>query len=807
MYQFSSITPRVERMRAKYRDTIPYLDINRYRLVTEFYQANRNLIGPLKRAKNFANLCEKMPIWIREDDLIVGTYTATYKASALYPEYSVRWIVPELEDRSLATRENDPYKFHEEDRQYILDTVDFWDEACLCAKVDPYIPMEYKVRWKNSVLNFTDKDICPQPIGHFAPNFMKVVYEGFSAVKAEAEAKAAESFAAGIPGGAHSYHFYKSVAIVCEGMITFAKRYSAEAARLAAECTDPVRKAELEQIADTMSVIMDKPCRSFRDAVQACWFYQMCILMDANMHGASIGRLDQVLGSFAEADLASGAITREEAQELIDLFYLKISECNKVWGARNSRSAPGYTSGQMITVGGVGPDGKDATNAVTFMSLEAMGRLKLHSPSQSLRLHEGTPHDLWECAIAVNRINGGVPSFYSDPVIYKALRKRGIAEEDLWNYCIIGCVEPSIGGAEWPACGGVGINSYENFANMLALAINNGKSYRTTGPNVDTETQMGPETGYLYNMTSIEEVMEAYQTQMEYWLRMHAALINIHEDIIRYEIPQAVVSASMIGCMESGKDVMDGGCKYNSTGMSGIGLGNVAESFHVIDELCFKQKKFTTRQMYDALVNNWEGYEEIRNYIIGSVSHYGNGIEDIDRFAKFVAEGYADFVPTLTTFRGAHAPGMYPVTMNVVFGKFTPATPDSRYAGDSLSDGISAVQGFDTSGPISALTSVTCFDHTKYSNGILLNMKFHPSALSNDAGVDKLIQVLQTYFFDMGGMEMQMNIVSAETLKDAQAHPENYKDLVVRIAGFSAYFVEVYKDSQDDLIRRTELQL
>ena len=807
MYQLSPVSDRVARIRALYRDTVPYLDTNRYRIVTEFYQSHRGLTGNLKRAMNFANLCEKLPIWIRDDELIVGTYVASYKASALYPEYSVRWIIPELLDGSLATREDDPYRFREEDRQYILDTVDFWDDCCLNSLVNPYIPQEYQAIARNSVLNFTAQDICPQPIGHFAPNFHKAVDVGFGAVKAEAEAKMAEMLAAGIPGGAKKYNFYRGISIVCGGMITFARRYAAEAQRMAQACTDPQRKAELEQIADSMNHIMEHPARNFRDAVQAFWFYQMCILMDANMHGASIGRLDQVLGPYAEADIAAGRITRAQAQELIDLLYLKMAECNKVWGARNSKASPGYTSGQLITVGGIDREGNDATNAVTYMSLEAMGRLKLHSPSQALRLHEGTPHTLWECAIEVNKIAGGVPSFYSDKIVMEALLSRGIAKEDVWDYCLIGCVEPSIGGAEWPACGGVGINTYVNFVNMLTLAINDGKAYLKGSPVVDCETQLGPRTGHLADMTSIEEVMDAYQKQVEYWATWYAALVNIHEDVARREMPQAVISASMTGCMESGMDVMDGGARYNSTGMSGIGLGNVAESLNVINELCFKEHRCTTAELFDALVHNWEGYDELRQYIIGRVPHYGNGNDEVDRFAAFTADVFSEFVPGLTSHRGHFAAGMYPVTMNVVFGKLTPATPDSRRAGDSLSDGISAVQGFDTNGPTGALRSVTCFDHRKYTNGILLNMKFHPTALSNEAGIEKLIGVMQTYFFEMGGMEMQMNIVSADTLRDAQAHPENYRDLVVRVAGFSAYFVEVYKDSQDDLIRRTELQL
>lgn len=807
MYEFGPITPRVQQLREKYRTTIPYLDTNRYRLVLDFYRENRYLRGTLKRALNFANLCERLPIWIN-DDVIVGRYTETYKASALYPEYGIGWLIPELEADSLAKRDSDPYQYTKEDREFILATAHFWDNESLGDMVRPYLPDDYLRMEKNCVVNFASSDICPQPIGHFAPNYAKVVNVGLGAVRDEADKKMEELTNTGMPGGADQYNFYRGTSIVCSAMIKFAKRYSAEASRLALLCEDPIRKAELETIAETMGWIIENPARNFREAVQAVWFYQMCVLMDANMHGASIGRFDQIVGKYAEQDIADGLLTREQAQELVDLYYLKIAECNKVWGARTAYSSPGYTSGQMITVGGIKADGTDATNVVTYLCLEAIGRMKLHTPVQSLRVHKGTPEKLWQCAIAVNKINGGVPTFESDEAIIPALLSRGIKKEDVWDYCLIGCVEPSIGGQEWPACGGLGISSYTNFVNILLLALNNGKSFRKgTDPNVDTETQFGPETGYLYEMNSIEEVKMAYLKMQDFWVNWYANIVNIHESVAYYEMRQPVVSASMTGCMEKGLDVMQGGSKYNSTGMSGIGLGNVAESLNVINELCFVRKKCTTRELYDAIVNNWEGHEQLRQYIIGEIPHYGNGDPTIDQYAEFVANSYADCVVTHTSRRGHYAPGMYPVTMNVVYGKLTGATPDGRKSGEPLSDGISAVQGYDTNGPTAALNSVTCFDHTKYSNGILLNMKFHPTALNSEQGIQKLIALLQTYFFGKNGMEMQMNIISTETMRDAQAHPENYRDLVVRIAGFSAYFVEVYKAAQDDLIRRTELGL
>lgn len=810
MYKFSPVSPRVERMRAKYRDTIPYLDINRYKLVTEFYMSHRNIDGAMKRALNFKNLCENMPVYVREDELIIGSYTATFKASALYPEYSIRWLIPELEDGSLATRDADPYRYREEDRKYILDTAEFWDGECLCAKVNPYIPEPYKKIAGNCVVNFTAQDICPQPVGHFAPNYKRALERGFASVKKEADEKIAQIEEEGIPGDkAEAYNFYRSVSVVCEGMIIFAKRYAEGCAQLAEGERDPARKAELERLSGIMAWIAENPARNFREAIQMLWFYQMCILMDANMHGTSIGRFDQILGDYVQKDLDDGAITWGEAQELVDLYYLKVAECNKAWALRTVYSTPGYTSGQLITLGGVDAEGNDATNPITYMGLEAMGRMKMHSPTQGLRVHPGTPQKLWECAIAVNKINGGVPSWFNDQVIMKALKKRGIAEEDLWNYCLIGCVEPSIGGAEWPACGGLGVSSYVNFANILQLAINAGKSYRGgPGPLIDTDTKFGPSDKHLYEMESMDEVIAAYEQELHYWVNWYVAMNNVYETVARKVMPQPVVSSMMSGCMESGRDVVDGGAKYNSTGVSGIGLGNVVESLNVIDKLCFQDKSVTTQELYDALVANWEGYEDLREKIINDVSHYGNGDSESDKYCKYVAESFADYVNARVGMRGNHyAAGLYPVTMNVTFGKFTAATPDGRKKGEPLSDGISAVQGYDTNGPTAILRSVSNFDTSKYSNGLLLNMKFHPSAIRDDEGVAKLASLMKAYFFNLDGMEMQLNIVSADTLRDAQKHPENYKDLVVRIAGFSAYFTEVYKAAQDDLIRRTELSL
>ena len=365
--------------------------------------------------------------------------------------------------------------------------------------------------------------------------------------------------------------------------------------------------------------------------------------------------------------------------------------------------------------------------------------------------------------------------------------------------------EPSVGGYEWAQPGGTGTESYLNIANAFLLAINNGTNPMKM-PGGAEPKRTGPATGYLYEMTSMDQVLEAVKTQFDFFCKWQCSCINAWESMSSFHMQLPMVSATMEGCMESGKDVQCGGAKYNSTGNSCIGLGNVADSLNIIDYVCFREKVATTRELYDAIMNDWNGYEELRQYINGKVPRYGNGNPEADKYLDFTASTYANAINRATGPRGGFAAGCYPVTTRDLVCWFTWATPDGRKFGEPLSDGISPVQSMDKNGPVSCLNSILNFDQSNYGNGTLCNLKFHPTALKGADGNLKLQSVMETYF-DEGGMELQLNIVSSDTLRDAQKHPENYKDLVVRVAGFSAYFVEVFKGCQDDLIRRTEMAL
>lgn len=805
MYEFSPITDRVARIRRRYRDTMPKVCIERFKLVTQFYMDNPTLPPMIKRAKSLQNLCEKMPVLVNEDELIVGELTSVYRASALYPEYSVAWLFDEIRTGEFRTRTLDPYDMDQKDMDYVMQYEDFWAKNDLSTLTDAALPPEFGDIVGNGVVTFGERGSGAGPVGHFCTDYQKAIRKGFAALKEEALEKIAGMTGRLYGDDAEREQFYRAVTIVCDAIITLSKRYAGECRRQADECADAVRKAELLEMAECLDHIMVNPARTFFEAVQALYLYQIVLSLDGNLHGLTLGRVDQYLGDFYEADVAAGRLTRERAQEIIDLFCLKVAEMNKIWPKHATMASGGYTSGQLITIGGITTDGTDATNEVSYMLLESAKRLVLHDPPLSLRIHEGTPDKLWDLAVETTRVCGGVPTFESDKVIIPALMDRGLSLESARNYCLIGCVEPGGCGDEWPACGGPGQETFWRIPGAVLLAINNGVNPM---PRFDgqPQRQTGLATGYLYEMESFDQVLEAVKRQMEYFIDWHVAFTNVREWVARHHMPLPVVSATMEGCMESGRDVMYGGAKYNSTGLAGVGIGTAADSLTAIKYMVFDQKLCTARELYDAVMANWEGYEPLRRRIMKATPHYGNDLDYPDEIAAWISRVFNDKVRSCVGIRGNHwSAGLYPVATHVVWGRLTWATPDGRRTGEPLSDGISPVQCMDTSGPAATLKSAARLDHRHSANGTLLNMKFHPRALEG-GGKGKLIDLIKTYF-DLDGMELQFNITSSEKLREAKKNPEAHKDLVVRIAGFSAYFVELYEGIQDDLIRRTELDL
>ena len=816
MYTLKPITDRVKKTRERYRSTTPRVDISRYRLITEFYMAHPELRGPLLRAQALKHIYENMPLRVEDDDIIVGALGTSFRACSYYPEYGAATLAREIKSGNITNRKYDPYVIDPDDAKYVLDTYEFWNTHSLSFFTQPYRLDGFKAHDGSGTTTQSATHADGGPVGHFCTNYNKAIRVGFGNIKAEADEKMRLLEEKGVYGdGVNKYYFYKSISLVCEGMINYTKRYAKKVEEMAAAETRPERKKELEMMANSLNWVTENPARTFHEALQGLFMYQICLALEGNMHGMSWGRLDQYLGDYYERDIANGTITPEYAQEMLDMFFLKVAEMNKFWGDSGEYGVPGYTSGQLITIGGVNPlTGEDATNEVTYMCLQCSGRLVLHDPPVALRVNKKMPDKLLEAAIETNKICGGVPSMENDEVIIPALTDRGMSLQSARNYCAVGCVEPGGCGDEWVCCGGTGGAGFLNMMNCLMVGINNGTNplpvrNRRTGEILPSR-QTGLPTGYLKDYKDFGQVLEAYRAQMEFFVKMHISLTNCFEYVAREIMPLPVVSATMEGCMENGADVMWGGAKYNSCGVAGVGIGNLADSLQMIDHLCFneKTKRCTPAELYDALMNNWEGHEDLYNYVKNEAPHYGNGDPEVDKYARWASDIFAKEVKKGSGPRGnGWSAGLWPVTTNVAFGLSTPATPDGRKTGEPLADGCSPVQQMDKNGPTCVLTSVGSIDHRQFANGTLLNLKFSPSCLNGEDGVEKLASMLKTYFFDMYGMETQINVVSAETMRAAQKNPEEYRDLVVRIAGFSVYFVEMHRTGQNDLISRTELSM
>ena len=809
MFELRPVTERVRRVRQKYRDTTPEMCTARLRLITDFYQKNCRLTGILKRAYAFKYLCEKMPVIIFDDEVIVGSQATTYHSSALYPEFGgIEWFRKDLEAGVLTNREHDNYIVRDEDVDYVLSIVDFWNDWNCSDRLSEYIPEGYLKSVGNGVFSCGGSHICVNPIGHFCANYDKLLHRGFRSLYEEAKENM-EALEGHLYGeDVDKYNFYRAVCIVLEGIMHFAKRYAQYSRELAQQAETPERKAELERTAGCLENISEKPAGSYQEAVQLLYFYHMGLCLDGQLHGISFGRIDQYFYPYYKEDVEKGVITPEYAQEILDLFYIKCAEMNKM-GPNSNAIAAGYTNGMLMTLGGVDKLGNDASNDVTFMMIQSAARLVLHDPPQALRIHKNTPKEVWEAALECTRRCGGVPTFENDDIIIPALRKRGMSLESARNYCLIGCVEPAGTGDHWSMCGGTGgLECYWNMANCYLQAINNGINPFPNPDGSPNTVQTGLPTGYLYEMDSFEDLLIAVKKQMKFFIDWQISIMNTQEKITAQEIPLPLVSATMDGCMESGKDVMYGGARYNSSGLPGIAIGNLVDSLAITKYLVFDEKICTARELYDAVLNNWEGFEELHEIVMHRVPRYGNGNEYCDRFVKWVSDTFAELVNQGVNYRNAgFFAGLFPVAFNVFYGMFTAATPDGRYLGQPLSDGISPMQGVDTHGPTVLLSSIMNYmDQSQFPNGTLLNLKIHPSAFANETGLQKVTNLMQTYFAK-GGMELQLNILSTETLKKAKENPEEYRDLVVRVAGFSAYFVELTKGSQEDIISRTEISM
>ncbi|MBP8983729.1 MAG: glycyl radical protein [Coprothermobacter sp.] len=793
----NGITERVHRLREKYLATPPALDAERAVIITRSYQETEGEPMIMRRAKAMKKLLNEMTIWIADDELIVGNQAKVARSAPVFPEFSYDWIIEEMDNEPFEEGTADRFLIDEETKKTLRGLYEYWKGKKVNDLVLNMLPEESKKAIETSgVFAFGIPEVAIAGVGHYSPNYKTILEKGFSGVKKDA-LKQLEQL--GIPRDGRDiekYHFWNAIIMVCDAVADFAKRYANLARELADKETNKTRKIELLQIASNCDWVPENPARTFWEACQSFWFLQLVLQLESSGHSVSPGRFDQYMYPYYQKDIAAGNITKDGAQELIECLWIKLSEISKIRPFGITLTAAGNPMFQNLCVGGQTRDGRDATNELSYMCLDATMNVKLHQPSISVRIWNGTPDELWYKAIQVTKQGLGMPAFYNDEVIIPALLNRGRELEDARDYAIVGCVEPACQGFEYGWCGGTGDAPFFSLPACLELAINN-------GVNMLTGVKSGPATGDLASFSSFDEVKEAYVKQVQYFVDHFAVITNVGDLANMQLVPLPVLSCAMEPCVEKGVDVSAGGAKYNCTGTAGVGVSNVADALSAIKKFVFDEKKYSGAELLSALRSNWEGQEALRNEIITSAPSYGNNDAYVDDLARWAAGVYCKLTEECSGPRGPYSPGFYPVVAHIYMGYWRAASLDGRRAGEPLADGISPVHGKDKNGPTAILNSAAAVDHLINSNGTLLNLKFHPTAVEGDSGTRNLISAIKT-FFDNKGMHLQYNVVSSKTLRDAQKNPDKYRGLVVRVAGYSALFVGLHPAIQEDIIERTE---
>ena len=798
MYSLKAISPRVQRLRQLYRDSVPTLDAERTKILTDYYKSSPNEVPIIRRATALHEILTKMTIRVEEDELIVGNVGKYFRGCCLWPEYGgLRWLKHELETGEYDKRDSRSayMTLLPEDREYLCSVADYWQENGIGAKLRAALPAEAEILSATGVLQIGRGTFNAQPHGHFNANYRKAVEKGFGAIRQEACDKLAGLRGKIFGTDSEKYFFYKAVVISCDAIIAFSKRYAAECRRIAADAM-PERKAELLRMADSLEHIIENPARTFQEAVQVVFLYHMVLNIEGQSLGLTLGRVDQHVGDYLDRDLEAGLITEAQAQEILDCFFIKVGDLFLSGPIDFTASLGSYSNNMRITIGGQKKDGTDATNKATYMLLQCSARLKLHDPTLSLCVHKGTPPELWEAGLETAKINGGIPTFDNCDLIISILQARGLALEDARNFCIVGCVEISGSGCEFANVSAPFSKTFVSMGNVFLQAINDGKNPANGIPS-------GLNTGYLYDMACFDEVKEAFRKQLEYFMDWHVSINNLMETVGNPHCQCAIASATMDGCMESGRDMMMGGAKYNSTGGAAIGMATAIDSLLAVKYLVFDKKLCSARELYDAVIKNWDGAEPLRQLALNEVPYYGNGDKHADDLASWVSDLYSSRYNSYTGPRGGHRAGIYSAGIHVALGSRTHATPNGRKSGEPVSDGISPSQGADRCGPTGVAQSIIATHPQNYGNGIQFCIKLHPTSVAGTQGNEKLQQYICT-FFEEGGMQVQYNVVSSDMLRQARANPGEYRDLVVRVAGFSAYFVELHDGMQNNLIDRTD---
>ena len=777
---------RLDMMNERMKKARPRLDVERARLVTEAYEKYGDTTPVLRRAMAFAYILDNMEVNMQPGELIVGSQTRYVRGVPVFPEFGAKWIMDEID--IFPKRTTDPIQVTPEDREELLTILKKWGDNTFdiqaTKELDPYV-------LKAQECGVLSVGARTTGMGHISPDYPRILPEGLKGVIGRAEEMLRRTEVK-TPEDMRKVDFWHANIISCQAVIRFAHKFSAYAQKLALKENEPQRKKELFKIAEVCSHVPENEPGDFWEAVQFVWFLQLTMQIEDNGHSIALGRLDQNLYPYYKKSVLEGNFPREDAKELLAALYIKCTEMLKLRDSFDSLAFAAYPMWQQMAVGGIKRDGSDASNDLTECSLKAWDLVRTVQPSISMQIHEKIPEKVFDLALEYIKKGSGIPAFYNTELIGKLLRHKGATEEDSRDWTIHGCVEPYVQGKSdgRPNVG------YINAAKCIELVMNNGYD-----PVAGCE--MGLKTGDPETFTCIEDFEEALHKQIRHFADiMYQAYTKVCAMHAVY-VPKGYASALVTDCIARGKSLEEGGALYNSSGVFLVAMANGADCLEAIDYVLFREKLMDARSFNEILLKDFQGHERLRQQILNRAAKFGNDESQVDRYAENMLAAYNDEIRKFRDSRGGtYENCVLSTSFNVLQGKCIGATPDGRLAGEPVSDNASPMVGRDKKGPTAVLRSVSSIGQESCNNGTLLNLKFDPDIIKGDEGTQILRSCIQSYFA-MGGEHIQINVVDAGTLRAAQKDPEHYSDLLVRVAGYSAYFIELDHEVQDNIIDRT----
>lgn len=795
---FGSLTDRMKAFREEVLDEKPYIDAQRAVLATQVYRENQNQPRVMVRALMLQKILENMSIYIEDKTLIVGNQATKNKNAPIFPEYTMEFVLNELD--LFEKRDGDVFYITEETKQQLRDIAPFWENNNLRARGEALLPEEVSVFMETGVFGMEGKLNAGD--AHLAVNYEKILAFGLKGYEERVKDLKAKLDLTD-PDSIDKNIFYKAVLIVIEAVHQFAQRYSKLAQELADREKDSKRKAELLEISRICAKVPYEPATSFYEAVQSVWFIQLILQIESNGHSLSYGRFDQYMYPYYIKDIQEKVITKDEALELLTCLWIKTLTINKVRSQAHTLSSAGSPMYQNVTIGGQTPDKKDAVNELSFVVLQSVAQTRLTQPNLTVRYHKNINKAFFDDCIEVMKLGFGMPALNNDEIIIPSFINWGVKEEDAYNYSAIGCVETAVPGKWGYRCTGM---SYINFPRVLLCAMNDGVDL-TTGKRFTKGY------GYFKDIKSYEELLSAWDKTVREMTRYSVIVENAIDKASERDVPDILCSALTDDCIGRGKTIKEGGAVYDFISGLQVGIANMADSLATIKKLVFEEKKITPTQLWNAILDDFQSDEnkKIQAMLIDEVPKYGNDIDYVDNLVVEAYDSYLDEIKKYPNTRYHRGPiggirygGTSSISANVGQGMGTMATPDGRNAYEPLAEGCSPAHNADKNGPTAVFKSVAKLPTEKITGGVLLNQKMTPQMLSTEENKQKLEMLIRAFFNRLHGYHVQYNIVSRETLIDAQKHPEKHKDLIVRVAGYSAFFNILSKKTQDDIIGRTE---